>query len=280
MITSKDNAQVKQVCAYQKKRKERDRDGVFVAEGERLVREVPAEALVSLYVSQSYRAAAAGEAAAFLARHEAVTQTVSDEVFRKMSDVESPQGLLAVVRQGVDAAAAGEGGTSAERLVRQGSGSSAPSLLLDSIQDSGNLGTIFRSAEAAGASFMRLSADCADAYSPKVVRATMGSIFRLPFAYAEDLAADIRSMRDTQGVKVYAAMLDETAAPYDSIDYTAGPVAFVIGNEAKGIRAECAAACDGRIFIPMEGKNESLNAAVAASVLLFEAARQRRRNAP
>lgn len=266
MITSKDNAQVKQVCAYQKKRKERDRDGVFVAEGERLVREVPAEALVSLYVSQSYRERAAGGAEAFLAAHADVTETVSDEVFRKMSDVETPQGILAVVRQGIDTAAPGQ----------RGRKSAGPYLLLDNIQDSGNLGTIFRSAEAAGATAVLLGEDCADAYSPKVVRATMGSIFRLPFSYTEDLAAAIRTLRGEEGVRVYAAILDETAAPYDSIDYTAGPVAFVIGNEAKGICSEVAAACGGSVYIPMAGKNESLNAAVSASVLLFEAARQNR----
>ncbi|MBR0090769.1 MAG: RNA methyltransferase [Lachnospiraceae bacterium] len=293
MITSKDNAQVKQVCAYQKKRKERDRDGVFVAEGERLVLEAPADALRTLYISVSYREKAKGDAERFLARHEAITEVVSDDVFRKMSDVETPQGILAVVRQGgqrlrhfvppvcarADRRPPDALHRSAQSRRPPGEGEcvkSLPALLLDNIQDSGNLGTIFRSAEAAGISFILLGADCADAYSPKVVRATMGSIFRVPFAYTEDLASDIRTLRWDEGMRVYAAMLDKEAAAYDSIDYTAGPVAFVIGNEAGGIRDEIAAACSGSVYIPMAGKNESLNAAVSASVLLFEAARQKR----
>ena len=270
MITSKDNAQVRQVCAYQKKRKERDRDGVFVAEGERLVREVPAEALKALYISVSYREKATADAERFLARHEAITEIVSDDVFRKMSDVETPQGILAIVRR--------QG-----HLILHGRRQAAPQeagagcfLLLDDIQDSGNLGTIFRSAEAAGTAGIVLSADCADAYSPKVVRATMGSIFRVPFMYTENLAETIQDLCKERGVRVFAAMPDKTAVSYDSIDYTTGSVAFVIGNEANGIRKECAAVCSGSIYIPMAGKNESLNAAVSASLLLFEAARQRR----
>ncbi|MBR0164783.1 MAG: RNA methyltransferase [Lachnospiraceae bacterium] len=267
MITSRDNAQVRQVCAYQKKKKERDRDKVFVAEGERLVLEAPADALKAVYVSASYREGASGDAEHFLRLHESVTQTVSDEVYAKMSEVETPQGILAVVEHRVTDREQGIGRPSAETGIL---------LILDGIRDPGNLGTIFRSAEAAGCAFVLMSADTADLFSPKAVRATMGSIYRMPCAYTEDLAKEILSLRREKGYTVHAAQTGEGAVPYDRIDYTKGAVAFVIGNEGSGIRADVVSACDGAVVIPMAGKNESLNAAVSASVLLFEAARQRR----
>lgn len=266
MITSRDNAQVRQVSAYQKKKKERDRDGVFVAEGERLVLEAPADALRAVYVSASYRDGVSGDAEHFLHAHAQITQAVSDEVFAKMSDVETPQGILAVV----SATPHGDKGESSLHPA-------APvTLLLDAIRDPGNLGTVFRSAEAAGCGRIIMSADTADILAPKAVRATMGSIYRVPYRYTEDLAGEIRRLQKEQGVSVYAAMIGQDALPYDRIDYKTSPVAVVIGNEGSGIRTEVAKACTGKIYIPMEGKNESLNAAVAASVLLFEAARQRR----
>ena len=277
MITSRENARVKQVCAYQSKKKERDRDGVFVAEGWRLVSEAPPEALAEVYVSASFRVRASSEEQRFLEQNAAVVTDVSDAVFAKMSAVKTPQGILAVVKRREQDAPGLRQAQPAGALgsLSPSKGPSAPVLILDGIHDSGNLGTIFRSAEAAGVSHILMSADCADIYNPKVVRATMGSIFRIPFSQTEDLPAEIRALRKAPGVRVFAAMLDQQARAYHTIDMTETPVGFVIGNEANGIRAEVAEACDDRVYIPMAGKNESLNAAVSASVLLFEAARQR-----
>ena len=112
-----------------------------------------------------------------------------------------------------------------------------------------------------------------DIYNPKVIRSTMGSIFRVPFVYVEDLK-DACAQLKAAGIPVLAAHL-RGELPYDRADL-AGPFAFLIGNEARGLREETAALADILVRIPMEGQVESLNAAVAASILMFEAARQRR----
>ena len=159
----------------------------------------------------------------------------------------------------------------AEDLLASGNGLF---VVLEDLQDPGNAGTIIRSAEAAGASGVIFSADSVDPYNSKVIRATMGSFFRVPFAVSQDLkqvADRIRSM----GGKSYAAHL-QGASDYDTSDYR-GLTAFFIGNESRGLTDACAACCDERIRIPMLGKVESLNAAQAATILLFEAASQRRR---
>ena len=191
-------------------------------------------------------------------------EVVSDEVFARMSDTQSPQGVLAVLKQP---------GYTLEQILD--SGKKAPLLLLlEHLQDPGNLGTILRSAEGAGVSGVILSADSVDLFNPKVVRSTMGAIFRLPFFYPENFLQTIGEIKK-KGIRVFAADL-EGSRDYDLEDYTA-PSAFLIGNESRGLSEEAKALADRRIFIPMEGKLESLNAAVSAAVLVYEGARQRRR---
>ncbi len=118
-----------------------------------------------------------------------------------------------------------------------------------------------------------MSRDCVDIYNPKTIRSTMGSVFRVPFAYSDDLAGSIRKLKEKK-IKCYAAHL-EGACAYDKADYR-GSSAVLIGNEGNGLRKEIAGCADQFVKIPMCGQVESLNAAVAASVLMFEAARQRR----
>ena len=191
-------------------------------------------------------------------------EVVSDEVFARMSDTQSPQGVLAVLKQP---------GYTLEQILD--GGKKAPLLLLlEHLQDPGNLGTILRSAEGAGVSGVILSADSVDLFNPKVVRSTMGAIFRLPFFYAENFSQTICEIKK-KGIRIFAADL-EGSRDYDLEDYTA-PSAFLIGNESRGLSEEAKALADRRIFIPMEGKLESLNAAVSAAVLVYEGARQRRR---
>ena len=146
-------------------------------------------------------------------------------------------------------------------------------LVLENIQDPGNLGTIFRTAEAAGATGIVLSKDCVDLYNPKVIRSTMGAIFRIPFIYTDDLKGTIDELK-REGITVYAAHLKGENS-YDMEDYKTA-CAFLIGNEGNGLTEETAACADRKILIPMEGGAESLNAAVASAVLMFEAGRQRR----
>ena len=146
-------------------------------------------------------------------------------------------------------------------------------MILENIQDPGNLGTIIRAGEGAGITGVVMSSDTADIYNPKVIRSTMGSVLRVPFVYASDLKEACEQMKKA-GISLYAAHL-KGMHNYDQEDYTKD-TGFLIGNEAKGLTDEMAAVADTYIKIPMAGQVESLNAAVASSVLMFEAARQRR----
>lgn len=255
MITSTANARIKELVQFQKKSRARSEAGVFIAEGLRIVREAPPERLKKLYVTED-----------FYKNHKEEMpvenlEFVSPQVFSYISDTKTPQGVLAVVKQ-----------FSYERKAILGD-KNARMLILETIQDPGNLGTIFRTAEAAGVTGIVMSSDCVDIYNPKVIRSTMGAIFRMPFFYAEDIREVIGEMQKKK-IRVYAAALDADVS-YEQARYL-GKLAFLIGNEANGLRPETAACADMKLSIPMEGKAESLNAAVAAAVLMFEATRQRR----
>ena len=147
-------------------------------------------------------------------------------------------------------------------------------LILENLQDPGNLGTIMRTAEGAGASGIIMSSDTVDIYNPKTIRSTMGSIYRVPFFYAEDIRETVRQIQQ-KGIGIYAAHLHGEKY-YDEYDYRR-PAAFLIGNEGNGLTEETAKLADTCIRIPMAGQLESLNAAVASALLMYEAARQRRR---
>ena len=257
MITSTSNIQVKELIRLQKKSRERENAGVFIVEGPRMVSEIPAERIVKLYISESYKKKIdEGKAE----RPAKVTETMSDTVFAHISDTKTPQGVLAIVRR-------------MEYNMENILGDMPHILLLENIQDPGNLGTIFRTAEAAGATGIVLSSDCVDLYNPKVIRSTMGAVLRLPFVYVDDLIGAVEELKQS-GIRVYAAHLDGVK-DYDEADYHSG-CAFLIGNEGNGLREETAQSADKKILIPMKGKAESLNAAVAASILMFEVSRQRR----
>ena len=119
-----------------------------------------------------------------------------------------------------------------------------------------------------------MSRDTVDLFNPKTVRATMSAIFRVPFMYTDDLISEMHWLRESCGMKIYAAHL-KASRPYDEVCCT-GPCAFLIGNEGNGLSVEAAEAATGKVHIPMKGQIESLNAAMAAGILLFEASRQRR----
>lgn len=258
MISSTSNAQVKYVIALQSKAKVRREQKKFAVEGLRLVSEVPAERLDKMYVTEAFLA----EHPEF---HEGLSpEIVSESVMKAMSDTQNPQGILGVVRQ------------QEYSILEMCRGEGAPLLLiLENLQDPGNLGTIMRTAEAAGVTGVIMSRDTVDIYNPKVVRSTMGAIFRLPFAYADDLSTVMQQCRQ-RGIVTYAAHL-KGRNTHDREDYRK-PSAFLIGNEANGLTDELSSQADILVRIPMAGKAESLNAAVAAAVLSYEAARQRNWN--
>lgn len=258
MITSTANAKVKELVSLQKKSKARNAQGVFLVEGIRMYQEVPKERLEKVYVSEK-----------FLEKHrEALRdaadkmEILSDHVFQHVSDTKTPQGILCVVRQRkYDIRAVMEA-------------ENAHLLVLDNLQDPGNLGTIVRTAEGAGVTGIIISRESVDIYNPKVIRSTMGSIYRVPFVYAEDLKEVLAELAQRQ-IHTYAAHLDGKNS-YEDEDYTK-KTAFLIGNEGNGLRREIADMAETWIRIPMCGQVESLNVAIATSVLMFEAARQRRK---
>ena len=256
MITSTNNAQIKDIMNLMKKSGERKRRGLFVIEGIRMFEEIPRERLQKVYASESF----AGAHPALLAGKNA--EIVSDGVYKTMSDTKNPQGILALVEQL---------SYSMEDLM--GDGKRPPCLVvLENLQDPGNLGTIIRTAEGAGASGVLLSKDCVDLYNPKVIRSTMGALFRMPFLYVEDIRAAVEELQK-QGIRCLAAHLRGEHF-YTEEDLT-GPLAILIGNEGNGLTEELANQADTYVKIPMEGQLESLNAAVSAAVLLYEAYRQR-----
>lgn len=258
MITSSANAKVKQVMNLAKKSKARKLSGLFVAEGLRMFKEIPKDRIDSVFVSESFlKDEAHKKLVAGLAY-----ETVADDVFGTMSDTQTPQGILALVRQYA---------YKTEDLKSRKK--PAFLMILENIQDPGNLGTILRAGEGAGITGVLMDDTTADIYNPKVIRSTMGSICRVPFVYTKDLSAALKLLK-ADGVRLYAAHLDGRNN-YEKEDYTVD-TGFLIGNEGNGLTDETAALADAFVKIPMMGKVESLNAAVAASVLMFETARQRR----
>ncbi|MBR1470529.1 MAG: RNA methyltransferase [Lachnospiraceae bacterium] len=256
MITSLANEKIKHMVQLREKAKLRAEEGVFLVEGVRLFREVHPEDVLECYVTE--------RGAVLLGKVPDGAETVSENVMQKMSDVKTPQGVLAVVRR---------------RKYRREEllAGNAPLLILaEDLQDPGNLGTLFRTAEAAGADGIILNAGCADVYQPKVVRATMGAVLRMPFIIEENIT-DCFAVLARKGITVYAAALTQRAVFYTEADYTGGS-AFLIGNEGNGLKRQTLLAAQQQgqeVIIPMAGSTESLNASVSAAVLLYEAARQR-----
>ena len=263
MITSTSNAIVKRLVNLKKKKKARDEERVFLVEGIRMFREVPTDQLEEVYVSESFYKKEKDTVEAVLQGTGIRPEELSDTVYAYASDTKTPQGVLCVVRQ------------MEYPLEKVITGQCPMIMVLEHLQDPGNLGTILRTAEGAGVTGIVMDRECVDIYNPKTIRSTMGSIYRMPFCYVEDLKAAIGSLKEA-GIGFYAAHLDGRH-DYDEEDY-GRPCAFLIGNEGNGLSQETAELADIYIKIPMEGQVESLNAAIAASVLMFEAGRQRRRH--
>lgn len=259
-ITSASNARVKRLTALRKKAKLRREENVFILEGERIYKDTPRDFLREIYVTESYLRENPRDPAL------ADCTVLTDEIMRKVSDTETPQGVMCVAEM--------PSYTREDLLGKDTDGRAPLLLILENIQDPGNLGTMMRTAEAAGATGVLMSRDTVDLFNPKTVRATMSAIFRVPFLYTEDLTGEIAALWEKHGMQVYAAHLG-ASRPYDEVSCT-GPCAFLIGNEGNGLTDAAADAASGRVFIPMEGSIESLNAAMAAGILLFEASRQRR----
>lgn len=263
-ITSPANSRIKRLIQWNQKAKQRQKDGIFLVEGRKMFEEAPKEWLLEVYFSESYYEKCC----------EQITQSISqgeldagkccivvEDVFKKISDTVTPQGVLCVLSRP---------SYTLEELFHLDN----PMLvLLEDLQDPGNLGTIVRTGEGAGISGVIASRDTVDIYNPKTVRATMGSIYRVPVLYVDDLIEVMVQLKEHE-ITTYAAHL-RGQQEYDECDYRKG-TAFLIGNEGRGLKEETADKAEQYLRIPMEGRVESLNASVAAALLMYEGKRQRK----
>ena len=255
-IESRDNKWVKRLNGL-KIKKNRDKEGVFVAEGLRFINEVPADWTVEAYaVSETF--AAENDLSRYGKKAEMLC--LPDALFASVCDTENPQGILAVCKKlewDEEAAFAKE----------------KPFFLLaEELNDPGNLGTVIRTADACGADAVFLSKGSVDLYNPKVLRSTMGSLFHVPVFQNVDLN-EISAKLKANEIPLYAAHLKGDRFPYDL--NLKDSCAFIIGNEARGLSEKAADLCDQWVKIPMPGQAESLNASIAAGVLMYEVVRQR-----
>lgn len=262
-VTSRDNPQVKLYCRLRDKSRERREAGLLALEGARLCKDaaVCGQTMEAVFLTDRALEQYAAEASV-LQQTAGQVYVISEAVASLMGETEHPQGVFALVRMPQPVLDAST--LSPEKRY----------LALESVRDPGNLGTIVRTAEAFGIDGLILSADCCDVYSPKVLRAAMGGTLRLPIAVAADLPAAI-AVWQQNGMTAYACVASGEAEPLSAISLGAGCVP-VIGNEANGLTAETVAACAKRLTIPMAGRAESLNAAVAACIVLWEHTRDGR----
>ena len=292
------NAKIKEIQKLTEKSKARREAGLFVIEGPRMFIETPLEWIEEIYVTQRFldnadsgllgmaegssvdgdsttpaSASSVSTAGSVENSHsdhstsirasEMITwmnhEVVTEEQMKKLTDTVTPQGILCVVRQP---------SYTVEDIINH----PGPRLImiLEDIQDPGNLGTIFRTAEGAGASGIIMTKGCADLFNPKVVRSTMGSIYRVPFFVTDDIEQTISLVKNAQ-IEVFAAHLKGEHF-YDEIEYK--DAAFLIGNEGRGLKDSTASLADTYIKIPMSGELESLNASMAAGILMYEHNRQ------
>jgi TrmH family RNA methyltransferase len=242
IITSPDNAKIKLYKKLSEHKKYRDETGLFVLEGERLVSDalksgvIPEEIFVTEPLSHAFNTP--------------VTHIITETIAKKMASAASPQGIFAVCKKPIY-----ESHKLSDRVI-----------ILAGVRDPGNVGTIIRTADALGIKDI-ISIDSADIYSPKTARAAMGSLFHVNIRQTDKDTA--RALLSDSEITVYAAVVDENAPAVGNFKFSER-AAVMIGNEANGISGELLALADTRITIHMDGGANSLNAAAAASILIWE----------
>ena len=265
------NAQIKEIKKLNEKSKARREAGLFVIEGPRMFLETPLEWVKQVYVTNEFLEQADNgvltDGSTNIRAKEMIQwmehTVITAEQMSRISDTQTPQGIMCIVKQP---------SYTLEDIISDDR-ENGLYMVLEDIQDPGNLGTIFRTAEGAGVKGIILSRGTVDIFNPKTIRSTMGSIYRVPFLYVENLHETINKMK-SMDIKVYAAHL-KGEKYHDEEHY--GRCAFLIGNEGNGLKKETADLADTYIKIPMSGKLESLNAAVASAILMYEYERQTRK---
>ena len=257
MITSSQNQKIREVRRLGGKRKDREAAGLYIAEGIRLVEEALIHAADCAWLLWSAPLSPRAEKLVKAFSEKGVpAEEIDPRLMDSIAGTDSPQGVLAVMRMKPLPLP-----EKAELVI-----------IADGIQDPGNLGTLFRTAAAAAADAVLLMPGCADEFSPKVIRSGMGTHFRLPIARMDWDSAE-KWLRSMPGMQILAADSDGGISCWESS--LTGPTALIIGSEGNGPCDRALAASDARILIPMPGRIESLNAGVAAGILIFEVVRQR-----
>ena len=258
IITSKDNEIIKNVRKL-KEKKYRDLNNEYLVEGVKMIKEAILEdAKIKLIVvcEDNANSGAIDKKLLYeIAKYECIY--VSKKVFDLISDVQTPQGMLAVIEK--------------ENSEDKIDYTEDVIVVLDGIQDPGNLGTILRTIDSVGLKQVIVSKETADSYNPKVVRSTMGAIFRVKVIESNNLLDTLKNMKKHK-YKIMATSLETDNSIYD-VDYNKKVI--VIGNEANGVEKEILDYADEKIKIPMLGKTESLNASVATAVILYEYVRNK-----
>jgi len=245
-----------------KNKSARNEKGLYFIEGARFVEEALKENIDINYIILSDAFVSAGESEEMLAKIKQLScncYIVSDSLFDTVSDTLNPQGVMAVLKQ--------------ERKPLESARLSGGMLIiLDSVRDPGNMGTIIRTADAAGCAGVIVPDGCVDIYNPKVLRATMGSVFHVPIYHCVDISEALKICKE-RGFLLCASYLDGSVSIYETD--LSGNIALVIGSEAEGISNEAVEKADLLVRIPMAGRAESLNVSAAAAIMMFEAFRQR-----
>lgn len=248
-ITSRKNSDVRMIRELLRNAAYRRETDLFAAEGDHLCGELSRHSALECFLYTEKAARKYPDTVQNAIRKAQRSLVITDELSEYITDTKTPQGMFAA----------------AERFGNPIPKNARRLVVLDGVQDPGNVGTIIRAAESFGTDAVLYSPTCADKFSPKTLRASMGSVFRIPVQYYSD-AENLRGFLG--GFTVYGAMLDESAKRLGEAGFPE-KTAIVIGSEGSGISPEIAAICDEKIYIPIQGA-ESLNAAMAASVLLWE----------
>ena len=267
ILTSRSNPKVKWAASLSNK-KNRQEERAFLAEGEKLTFEALESGMpVShIFISEERRSELVARLSPYFDNKifcDTEIVTVNDSVFEKISTEKSPEGIISVIKY-LDIL------NNTDIIYKEEffSAGAERALILCSVRDPGNLGAVIRSATAFGVERIILTSDSADIYNHKTVRAAMGSLFRTKISVVENLSEFVALARQ-RGRRVFAAELTKAASPLNSIDLRRDDI-FIIGNEGHGIPSEISALCDGSVYIPISNKTESLNAAVAAAIFMWE----------
>lgn len=257
LITSKDNKVVKDI---KKLKEKKARNNLFVVEGFKMIDEAIKEKqkIDLIVMNENFKDDKDfNRVNELLKKHNIKNIEVTNSIFKTLTDVVTPQGVLAIVNK--------------NDIENDIDYSQEYFLVLDEIQDPGNLGTIIRTADAAGIKQIIVSKNTVDCYSSKVIRSTMGSIFRIKIIEVDNLVEELKTLQK-KNVKIVVTSLDANKSIYE-INYNR--TAVVIGNEANGVSKEVQKVADEKVKIPMLGKSESLNAGIAAGIMMYEYIRQK-----